>query len=258
MILEITYTDSPAIVEITQDSPIYVEINQGSVSGGGGSSDWADITNKPSTFAPAPHSHAISDVTGLQTSLNGKQETLVSATNIKTINGTSLLGSGDITISGGGGEPVITPGTTSQYFRGDKTFQTLDKAAVGLSNVDNTTDANKPVSTATQAALNAKANTSHSHVIADVTGLQTALDGKQASGSYAAASHSHIIGDVTGLQTALDGKQASGSYAAASHSHVIGDTTGLQTALDGKQKTITSGTAAPSGGADGDIYLQYV
>ena len=30
-----------------------------------------------------------------------------------------------------------------------------------------------------------------------------------------------------------------------------------QTALDGKQKTITSGTAAPSGGADGDIYLQY-
>jgi hypothetical protein len=24
------------------------------------------------------------------------------------------------------------------------------------------------------------------------------------------------------------------------------------------QKTITSGTAAPSGGSDGDIYLQYV
>jgi hypothetical protein len=50
---------------------------------------------------------------------------------------------------------------------------------------------------------------SHTHSIADVTGLQTALDGKQASGSYAAATHSHIISDVTGLQTALDGKQAS-------------------------------------------------
>jgi hypothetical protein len=36
------------------------------------------------------------------TSLAGKQATLVSATNIKTINGTSLLGSGNITISGGG------------------------------------------------------------------------------------------------------------------------------------------------------------
>lgn len=36
-------------------------------------------------------------------SLAGKQDTLVSGTNIKTINGTSILGSGDITISGGSG-----------------------------------------------------------------------------------------------------------------------------------------------------------
>jgi hypothetical protein len=53
-------------------------------------------------------------------------------------------------------EPAISAGTTSQYYRGDKTFQTLDKAAVGLSNVDNTSDANKPVSTATQTALDGK------------------------------------------------------------------------------------------------------
>lgn len=33
---------------------------------------------------------------------NGKQDTLVSGTNIKTINGASILGSGDITIEGGG------------------------------------------------------------------------------------------------------------------------------------------------------------
>lgn len=74
----------------------------------------------------------------------------------------------------------------------------------------------------------------HTHGISDVTGLQTALDGKQASGSYAAAVHTHGISDVTGLQTALDGKQASGSYAAATHTHAIGDVSGLQTALDGK------------------------
>jgi len=53
-------------------------------------------------------------------------------------------------------EPTITAGTTSQYYRGDKSFQTLDKNAIGLSNVDNTSDANKPVSTAQQIALNAK------------------------------------------------------------------------------------------------------
>jgi len=58
-----------------------------------------------------------------------------------------------------GKEPSITAGTTSQYYRGDKTFQTLDKSAVGLGNVDNTSDANKPVSTATSTALGLKQDT---------------------------------------------------------------------------------------------------
>lgn len=71
-------------------------------------------------------------------------------------------------------------------------------------------------------ALALKANTSHTHTIANVTGLQTALDGK------AALSHTHAIADVTGLQTALDGK------AATSHTQAISTITGLQTALDGK------------------------
>ncbi|WMW78352.1 hypothetical protein RF683_02600 [Flavobacterium sp. 20NA77.7] len=53
-------------------------------------------------------------------------------------------------------ENTISAGTTSQYWRGDKTWQTLDKTAVGLGNVDNTADADKPVSTAVQTALNAK------------------------------------------------------------------------------------------------------
>lgn len=56
---------------------------------------------------------------------------LVSGTNIKTIEGQSLLGSGNID---------------------------LTKVDVGLSNVDNTSDLNKPISTATEAALDLKAN----------------------------------------------------------------------------------------------------
>lgn len=58
------------------------------------------------------------DVTGLVADLAGKQETLVSGTNIKTVNGNSLLGSGDVVVSGGGatgGTAVISfgaaPGT---------------------------------------------------------------------------------------------------------------------------------------------------
>ncbi len=53
-------------------------------------------------------------------------------------------------------EPTITAGTTSQYYRGDKTFQTLDKSVVGLGNVDNTSDVNKPVSTAQATAIGLK------------------------------------------------------------------------------------------------------
>jgi hypothetical protein len=43
-----------------------------------------------------------------------------------------------ITTALGGKEPTITSGTTSQYWRGDKSWQTLDKSAVGLSDVENT------------------------------------------------------------------------------------------------------------------------
>ena len=49
------------------------------------------------------------------------------------------------------------------------------KADVGLGNVDNTSDLNKPISTATQTALDGKANTSHTHVASDITDFQAAV-----------------------------------------------------------------------------------
>jgi hypothetical protein len=93
------------------------------------------------------HNHAISGVTGLQTALDAKA-------------------------------PLTSPTFTG-------TVSGITKSMVGLGNVDNTSDANKPVSTATQTALDGKASSSHVHAIGDVTGLQTALDNKQTSGDYA-------------------------------------------------------------------------
>ena len=55
-----------------------------------------------------------------------------------------------------GKEPTITSTSTSDYYRGDKTFQPLNKTAVGLANVDNTSDLNKPISNATQTVLDGK------------------------------------------------------------------------------------------------------
>lgn len=73
-------------------------------------------------------------------------------------------------------ENTITTGTTSQYYRGDKSWQTLNKAAVGLGNVDNTSDAAKPVSTATQTALNLKEDKSNKNIANGYAGL--GADGK--------------------------------------------------------------------------------
>ncbi len=70
----------------------------------------------------------------------------------------------------------------------------VTKAQVGLGNVDNTSDAAKPISTATQTALNGKAATTHSHAIADVTNLQVSLDAKQSASSEVAR---RLAADVT-------------------------------------------------------------
>lgn len=155
-------------------------------------------------------------------SFEAKQDALVSGTNIKTINGTSVLGSGNITIvadspvdsvNGQIGDIVlnsddIAEGSTNKYFTESRVLATIlsglstasntvvnathsilqaigflqkqvsdnkttadnhiantanphavTKAQVGLGNVDNTSDVNKPVSTAQAAADTAVLNT---------------------------------------------------------------------------------------------------
>lgn len=142
--------------------------------GPAGTTDWNGITNKPATFAPsahthpisdvtglqtaldgkqaagsyaaASHSHVIGDVTGLQTALDGKQATLVSGTNIKTVNGNNLLGSGDVVIGGAAAWGSITGTLSSQ--------------------------------TDLQTALNGKANSSHTHPSTDITDFNTAVDAR--------------------------------------------------------------------------------
>ncbi len=46
---------------------------------------------------------------------------------------------GSITIAATGLEPAIAAGTTAQYWRGDKSWQTLNSSSVGLGNVENKT-----------------------------------------------------------------------------------------------------------------------
>ena len=59
-------------------------------------SDYLTIANAESTYATKSEVQTVRE--HLQTEVDTKQDTLISGTNIKTINGTSLLGSGNITL----------------------------------------------------------------------------------------------------------------------------------------------------------------
>jgi hypothetical protein len=133
-------------------------------------------------------------------------------------------------------EPTITAGTTGQYYRGDKTFQTLDKSAVGLGNVDNTSDANKPVSTATQTALNLKQN-SLGFTPEDSANKSTSTSDSASSVKFPVWSAILSYFDVTRIKTILGITTLSGNNTGddATNSQY----SGLATS---KQDTLVSGT----------------
>jgi hypothetical protein len=90
------------------------------------------------------------------------------------------------------------------------------------------------------------ADDSHNHVISNIDGLQTALDGKLATGSNAVSSSKWATartitlgGDLTG-SVSINGSAnvtLTATVKDDSHNHVISNVDGLQAALDGKSST---------------------
>jgi len=138
----------------------------GGGGGGGGVSSWNDLTDKPTTFTPATHTHPLSDLT---------QSTATSG-QVVTWDGTAWVPQ---TPSGGGVTSYTALTDVPSTFPPEAHTHDISDT------------------TGLQTALDDKASSSHTHVISDTTGLQTALDGKQAVGSYAAATHTHAATDIT-------------------------------------------------------------
>lgn len=119
----------------------------GNVSGGGGGGGSSNVTvNGVGQDGGGNISIGIANIPNLQTSLNGK-------------------------------EPSIVSGAAGQYLKGDKTWADLNKEAVGLGNVDNTTDLLKPISTATQTALDLKADKATTYTKDEVNTLKAEIEG---------------------------------------------------------------------------------
>lgn len=70
----------------------------------------------------------------------------------------------------------------------------------------------------------------HTHSIANVTGLQTALDAKLPSANF---TYANLTG-TPNLTLYLTTANAAATYSVLTHTHVIANVTGLQTALDSK------------------------
>ena len=100
-------------------------------------------------------------------------------------------------------EPTITAGTELQYYRGDKTFQTLNKAAVGLDAVDNTSDVNKPISSLTQLALDAKQNNLILTTVGS-SGAATLVGSTLNIPQYSGGGGASGVSSLEGLSGALD------------------------------------------------------
>lgn len=168
------YTQTRARSAISATGPINYNSTTGVLTFSGTKSDVGLANADNTSDAAKPLS------TAATTALAGKEATINAGTlaqyfrgdkTFQTLN-SSAVGLGSVDNTSDANKPVstaqataialkenaINAGTTAQYFRGDKTFQTLNSSAVGLGSVDNTSDANKPVSIATNTALNLKAN----------------------------------------------------------------------------------------------------
>lgn len=184
-------------------------------TGQAGSSSWSGITDKPTTFPPSSHQHTTADVTGLDPALASKADLdgsgKIVASQLPALAVTEFLGEvaseaamlalagqpGDWCIRTDLGTTVVVvaeptsspaswkalthPSDAVSSVAGRTGAVTLSKADVGLSAVDNTSDANKPISTAVSTALAEKADSGHSHTPASIGAEPDAWDGSQAA-----------------------------------------------------------------------------
>jgi len=210
--------------------------------------------------ADTVHTHAIADVTDLQTALDGKSSTSHTHTEyadvshnhdgvyapashthtVPEVSGlqTELNNKANRSHLNAFSEIYASVDRTGSFDAGSG--QTLSQALDGKTDVGHGHDISAISNL--QTALDTKADTSHTHSISAVSGLQNELDNR------AYANHSHSISSISNLQTSLDGKSAVGhthsDYAAVVHAHAIADVTNLQSALDELQGQITAGSGA--------------
>ena len=104
--VETQITDKGYITGYTESDPVF----QASAASGITEQNITNWNNKLDSSDLEPYYTSAQTDTAISNATSGKQDTLVSGTNIKTINNQSLLGSGNIEIQGGSGGGSYTAG----------------------------------------------------------------------------------------------------------------------------------------------------
>lgn len=134
--VETQITSKGYITGFTENDPVF----QASAASGITSQDITNWNNKLDSSALNPYYTSAQTDTAISNATSGKQDTLVSGTNIKTINNQSLLGSGNIQIQGGsGGSSNIIELTQAEYdaltaYTEDAIYVITDSQAINMDN----------------------------------------------------------------------------------------------------------------------------
>lgn len=160
------------------------------------------VTDKPANFPPSSHNHDDRYYTEaeMNTKLTAKLDTTGNASNVtNTFTQASTLANlttGEkLSISLGKIMKAIAD--LISHIGNKSNPHGVTKSQVGLGNVDNTTDLNKPISTATQKALDGKASASHTHTSSQV-GLGNVTNDAQVKRSEMGVSSGVATLDTTG------------------------------------------------------------
>jgi hypothetical protein len=170
---------------ILASSGVFVENNSGIFSISLSTSGLQPSGN----YSIVGHNHNISDINNLQITLDLKQPS----------GNYSLVGHNHVANDITNFESAVSGYAPVKSVAGKYGTVTLNKGDVGLSNVDNTSDLNKPISTS----------------------VQIALDTKQPSGNYSLIGHSHSSSDISNFNSSVSGL-VNGIYAPLNNPSLIG------------------------------------
>lgn len=176
-----TSPEDKNVIWVNPDEELPAQTGTSSGGGASGPVSWESVTGKPTEFTPTSHSHGIADTTGLQSALDGKANTSHTHA-VGDVTGLQSALDGKAATSHTHTASQISDATTTGKNVLTASSQSAARSAIGAgtSNLAIGTTATTAAAgnhTHTPASIGA-APATHTHAIADTTGLQSALDGK--------------------------------------------------------------------------------